>query len=163
MPGHRDGAAILDRDAEDLRLGPEMQRDLVRDRGGQDVAGRAPIRRRGPLGGVDLGFGIDALGPHEREVGILNVVELSPSDPVEPQVRHHAVDCRISAGRQGRVTHDGLGVGVAVMGVDEVHTAVEQAAEPVIPQMPPISVDQIPRSWSTVICRTRRGTSREPS
>jgi hypothetical protein len=49
----------------------------------------------------------------------------------------------VGAGRKRCVTDDRFGVGVAVMGVDEVNSIVEQTAEAIVAEMPPEPIQKI--------------------
>ena len=141
---HGHGAAIFAADAEELGLTRLADRQRVRQGWCQNACRRATIGGGAQLRRVDLApFCGIAAGWQNGRLRILDVVTQGIRFGLVPDVADHAVYGRCSAGGQGGVTNDGLGVGVQVAGVAENRAALEQVVETSLAKVLPIAMQEI--------------------
>ena len=130
MACHRNRAAILDGNSEHFRLASGADRQFVAEGGNKNHRRRAAFGRRDLLGRIDLRSFVDVRTLGQQPVApVLDVVDHLAAATVEPDVADHAVDRGLCPGRQGGVPHNGLGVGVSVVGVCEDNPFLEQVSE----------------------------------
>ncbi len=131
MAGERNRAPVLHRNAEDLRPACGANGTLIREGGDEERPGRSPLTLGGLLGRVDLRRLVDPRACRQkREVLVLDVVGQLSSRTIEPHVADHSVRRRMSPGGQSCMADDRLRIGMLVVSVGVVDTALVQISEP---------------------------------
>ena len=142
MPGHGHRATILDRYPEDFGPAGGVNCQFVTKGGAENRGGRTPIAGRHLLGGINLrGFVYLCAGGEEAILGIFDIVGELPGLTIKPHVPDHAMDRGVRAGGERGMAHDGLRVGVCVMGVGIPDAVIHEIAEPALAHI----LDKSPR------------------
>ena len=97
---------------------------------GKQRGRRAALGSRQKLRWVDLLPRARMLsGRNNRVLWIFDVVGELASGGVVPDITRHPVNCRMSAGRKRRMTHNSFGVGVFIVGIGKDSARFQQIAE----------------------------------
>jgi len=144
MACHRYRAAVLDRNAECLRIAIGVAAQLVGKRGHEDGRRRAAFAASGTLCRVNFNVLVHIGTAREQAVAtVLDIVCGKPGLVIEPGVTDHAVHGGMRACRERRMTDDRFGVGMRMVCIAIKHARVQQHTQAAVTETVVVAHRQI--------------------